>query len=474
MEEEEKGGGRKEHAKKVEIAKDLLFSCAACGLCEAVEYKTVEDHVKAEHVGEDQELVTASIRVPSARDALKTFQCGVKTCGRQFVGAKEADLKKHIGDVHGEYYIDVLEGRNIVRICRVCSGKFSSDEELTNHIQVWHPRAVFATAEETKMEDSLPFTLSRSASPEVNRNVITRPEELEKPRVREAFMDIEKRERKTSESVRDRLRLTVGKKMKEDEESFKVKAQDLKYKLRKFREIYCEACEMWTSDWYWHKLSSDHRRNDKLLIRCLYCPKRLHHSNLKSHLAGEHAGSSFTCCVTPYCSVSLIDVSQMVEHINNSHGRFVCSLIQNQGVHWEVKIPQLSKDLKSLMRLPSDLRRLTCRKCELSFLSQDQSALEEHFRLNHPDLNSAQYTENIVYTCRACLGVVFGSEKHLLKHCQESHQTPGGFPDPVVKRTPVAPKEVSRGKFVKEEARKPKYPADPNQEDLDQYRQTIS
>ena len=216
VEEEEKGGGRKEHAKKVEIAKDLLFSCAACGLCEAVEYKTVEDHVKAEHVGEDQELVTASIRVPSARDALKTFQCGVKTCGRQFVGAKEADLKKHIGDVHGEYYIDVLEGRNIVRICRVCSGKFSSDEELTNHIQVWHPRAVFATAEETKMEDSLPFTLSRSVSPEVNRNVITRPEELEKPRVREAFMDIEKRERKTSESVRDRLRLTVGKKMKED------------------------------------------------------------------------------------------------------------------------------------------------------------------------------------------------------------------------------------------------------------------
>lgn len=458
----------KEETKKGEIAKSLLFSCAACGF-EAEEFKEVEEHVREDHVGEDHELVTASILVPSAQDALKTFQCGVKTCGRRFVGLKEADLKTHIGEVHGEYYIDVLKGRNIIRICRVCSGKFSSDEELTHHIRVWHARKLFANGEEAQMEESLPSTPSFSASPEVNRNVITRPEKMGKPRVREAFMDIEKRERKTSESVKDRLRLTVEKKMKENDESFKVKAKDLKYKLRKFRETYCEACQMWTTDWYWHKKSSDHRRNDKSKIRCLYCPKRLLHSNLKSHLAAEHADSSFTCNAIPYCSVSLIHVGQMVEHININHGRFVFSLIQKQGAHWEVKIPQLSRELHSLMILPSDLRRLTCRKCDLSFLSQDRSALEEHFRLDHSDLNSPQYSENIVYSCRACVGVVFGSEKHLLKHLQDSHQQSV----PLVQKTPVAPKEVRSGGLAKRKAQKPKSPVDPNQEDMAQYREAI-
>ena len=87
----------KEETKKGEIAKSLLFSCAACGF-EAEEFKEVEEHVREDHVGEDHELVTASILVPSAQDALKTFQCGVKTCGRRFVGLKEADLKTHIGE----------------------------------------------------------------------------------------------------------------------------------------------------------------------------------------------------------------------------------------------------------------------------------------------------------------------------------------------------------------------------------------
>ena len=48
---------------------------------EEVEYKVLEEHVKEVHVGEDLELVLASIWVPERPGALKTFQCGVKSCG---------------------------------------------------------------------------------------------------------------------------------------------------------------------------------------------------------------------------------------------------------------------------------------------------------------------------------------------------------------------------------------------------------
>ena len=157
-------GGQKENPQNVEMSQDLLFKCAACGL-EAEDYKEVEEHVQTDHqVGDDQELVVASILVPDTQEALKTFQCGVQACGRQFVGLQEADLKKHLGDVHGDDYI---ENRNILRICRVCSGKFSSDEELSHHIQVWHSRKLFANGEEKKMEVALslpPLCLARVLS----------------------------------------------------------------------------------------------------------------------------------------------------------------------------------------------------------------------------------------------------------------------------------------------------------------------
>ena len=107
----------KEDSKKVELAKELLFTCAACGL-EAEEYKEVENHVQDDHkLGDDQEMVVASILLPSTLEGLKIFQCGVTTCGKKFVGLKEVDLKRHIAAVHGEYYISVCEGRNVIRLC---------------------------------------------------------------------------------------------------------------------------------------------------------------------------------------------------------------------------------------------------------------------------------------------------------------------------------------------------------------------
>ena len=210
-------------------------------------------------------------------------------------------------------------------------------------------------------------------------------------------------------------------------------------------------------------------------LYCLYCPKRVSYSQLKFHIAEKHSGSSFTCNVTRNCSVALMEIGRIVDHLNNNHRKNVRYLIQSHGKHWENKIPQLAGELNSLIRLPSDLRRLTCRKCDVSFLSQDQSALEEHFRLDHPDLHSAQYTENIVYSCRVCNGVVFGSEKHLLIHLRDSHQSVGPCsPAPADLESLVAPKEVRSERFVTEKTPEPSCLSDPDQEDLERYREIIS
>ena len=164
-----------EGEQKSEISREVYFSCAACGL-EEVDYKVLEEHVKEVHVGEDLELVLASIWVPERQDALKTFQCGVKSCGVQYIGSKEGDLKDHIISAHGEYYIEVCSGRNIIRICRVCSGRFRSDQELSRHIEMWHSSKWFANGEHSKRTEE---RLEPPFYPEVNRNVITRPEETD-------------------------------------------------------------------------------------------------------------------------------------------------------------------------------------------------------------------------------------------------------------------------------------------------------
>ena len=49
--------------------------------------------------------------------------------------------------------------------------------------------------------------------------------------------------------VKERLEYTDVGRSRYEEESFQEDAKDLKYKLKKFREKYCEACELRTSDW---------------------------------------------------------------------------------------------------------------------------------------------------------------------------------------------------------------------------------
>ena len=460
-----------EKTKEVKIPRDLMFSCAACGV-EDADYKTLERHVKAQHVGEDHELVLASIWVPETLDALKTFQCGVKSCGIQYIGAKEGDLRAHIISEHGEYYVNICSGRNLIRICRICSGKFSSDEELTHHIQMWHSSKCFANAEQKKQ---LTARLNASFSPEVNRNVITRPEEREERknyqpiRVSKPHMDLEK---KKTECVKDRL--TFSQKLnEEDENNVEEDDFDLKHKLKKFREKYCEACQVSTRDWAEHKLSSAHQANDRKKVRCLYCPRRLMYSHLKDHLKREHRGMSFTCNVGHYCDVSLMDISKMVEHINDNHKKCVSSVIETYGAHWEnSSIPSCGERLPELLLLPSDLRSLSCRLCRATFLCQGQAALTEHFRCRHPELHTGQYQHSIVYSCRACKGVVFGAEYHLMNHIRQVHGSHSdhlqSFAEPK-----VHPKreEVNERKLTKKTLK-----PEPNteNEDIEKYNKIIS
>ena len=49
------------------------FSCVACGES-SMEFEAVENHIIAEHVGDDPELVRASILLPVPLQQLKLFQ----------------------------------------------------------------------------------------------------------------------------------------------------------------------------------------------------------------------------------------------------------------------------------------------------------------------------------------------------------------------------------------------------------------
>ena len=417
--------------------KEAMFSCAACGEQRA-SYEDISKHVQDSHVGDDMELVLASIIIPSNVKMLKEFKCGIKSCGRRFIGRDEGDLLDHIRNTHGPYYIKICKGRNLVRLCRICSGSFDSDAALTEHILQWHPASMFANENED-LADLPPAPQPQEPS----LNVVMSEDSKEKPdkrgqskRIRTSVphMDLEKlsRKRKISESIKDRLTLTADylKRSKEDiprEETPQdsVDPVDLKHKLKKIREakeqssrVFCEACSRSTNDWPNHKYGLEHIKNDKK-ARCHFCPKRFWIEETRSHMARHHRGSSFTC---NRCGIKLISLDKMTEHINAKHRDEVNELIARFGQYWESDFVSANHlGMNNFFLIPSDLRRLSCRVCGKFFLGQDQSALEQHFRLDHSHLSRSQYTEHIRFECRVCSGVLFGSEAHLLNHFKEIH-----------------------------------------------------
>ena len=136
----------------------------------------------------------------------------------------------------------------------------------------------------------------------------------------------------------------------------------------------------------------------------------------------EHKGCSFTCNVTKSCSVRLMNLDKLTEHINDKHRDQVDELIRHFGQNWESNFVSATHlGINNFYLLPSDLRKLSCRICGLTVLSQDQSALEAHFRQQHPELSQTNYQGSILFECRVCCGMLFGSETHLLNHFIDDH-----------------------------------------------------
>eukprot|EP00092_Neocalanus_flemingeri_P016933 GFUD01018312.1.p1 GENE.GFUD01018312.1~~GFUD01018312.1.p1 ORF type:complete len:1199 (+),score=288.84 GFUD01018312.1:311-3598(+) len=469
----------------------VKFLCAACGQ-RMVEYEDMVKHVESDHVGDDQELVRASIVIPDNIHLLKTFQCGIKSCGRKLVGLTELDLKEHIRRNHGEFYIHMGQGRNLVRLCRLCpSTKFVSDQALTEHLQQTHPLALFANMESNEILPAV--VLSSSSRKPVLRDTLSEREDRTGTEVRGSsrerldvwyFRDQNRTENRASGASRrdesshatdmnkysrdienpSRIKPSFDRKprkrlniishegfehreskqklhhgesqrfsMSPSEPSRKGDKIDLKYKLKKIREsknislarVFCQACNSSTREWPNHKFSLQHTQNNKK-ARCLYCPKRLWFSQLKSHVVSAHKGCSFSCNVSSSCLVRLMDLEKLTDHINEKHREQVEHLCQQFGKNWQswyVSSHHLAKS--NFFLLPSDLRKLSCRLCGLRFLGQAQEALELHFQLEHSDLSSSRYKATTLYECRACDGMLFGSESYLLEHFTQVHAEAG-------------------------------------------------
>merc|ERR1719154_558904 len=108
-------------------------------------------------------MIRASIVIPDNMLLLKMFQCGIKSCGRKLTGLTELDLKEHIRRNHGEFYIHMGQGRNMLRLCRLCPNiKFVSDQALTEHVQQAHPVGLFANFERREI---MPTMASPRPSP---------------------------------------------------------------------------------------------------------------------------------------------------------------------------------------------------------------------------------------------------------------------------------------------------------------------
>ena len=467
-----------------------------------MDYEEMVKHVETEHVGDDQELVKASIVIPDNIHMLKMFQCGIKSCGRKLVGLTELDLKEHIRRNHGEFYIHMGQGRNLIRLCRLCpSIKFVSDQSLTEHLQQSHSLALYANIESREilpavalsrapvLRDSLSVSYREdltSVEVEGRRERLDvwyfRDQNQSQDRVglelrrdessysrgkqksiedsrgmentrrfktsstresrREKFNKLEKGASSDEDLSRTEFR---GRKRNNENERFsispseprrksdKLEPLDLNYKLKVLRDskktrltkVYCHACNITTRDWSNHKFSLKHIQNEKK-ARCLYCPKRIWFTKLKSHVQSVHKGCSFSCNVTSSCLVRLMDLGKLTDHINEKHRDKVDQVCHELGQSWQswyVSSHHLAKS--NLFLLPSDLRKLSCRLCGLMCLGQDQSALSQHFQLEHPDLSSSCYAASILFECRACDGMLFGSESYLLEHFRQAHAEAG-------------------------------------------------
>jgi len=519
-----------------------MFQCAGCGY-RLASYSLMESHVEVEHVGNDSELIKASIVIPGQLNMLKMFQCGIKTCSRKFVALPEGDLRKHIGETHGEFYIHMGKGRNIVRLCRICpeEKRFATDEDLMSHILVEHPLSIYANGESQSIlpgSQKIPVLLNRHPQPlarhssplrRTNNNTTKRTEEaltavddvhvpnlnksrsikenrkitmLRKTPVRDPdgsiindrkrkrvsrrhrherepadsttddnngheksskrrrrsetkdtskktpkkkkrkemslslslspedtkrkrkYFNIKENSERKSEMLREMRKESITEK-ESHKSPFKLKASQIKSFIKKkspvlatSKEVYCEACNCFTSDWSDHQNSLRHTKNDKK-SRCFFCPDRFWFPQLKNHVSTHHQNNSFICNAALNCNIRLMELHKMVDHINTKHQRQLEPLYAMMPKNY-ISPGLLTKH--GILFHPDDLRKFTCQICSCQFLAQDRKAIIDHFTLAHQHLKRHQQEELIIYECRACESTLFGSETHLNNHIRKAHK----------------------------------------------------
>ncbi|XP_023329147.1 uncharacterized protein LOC111701899 isoform X3 [Eurytemora carolleeae] len=522
------------HASRHGVTK---FQCAGCGI-KLDEYAQMETHIEKDHVGADDELVKASILVPSSLEYLKIYQCGIRSCGRRFIAQPESSLRKHIRNTHGEFYIHMGKGRNILRICRLCPNgpHYATDLELCEHLFTAHPPSLYANAECQSIlpgSKKIPVLVNRhpqprrpasssggkferllktrdtqekpgedqvntgkeDASPDdketapddqdenpVDECRIKDPEEIAKKRTGSKSGSCSEKKRKDSRMSRKekyeqenskptkmkKKKIKKRKKRKRSESSpcstlrkrKKIRRTDPDEKPKKRKKkrseqknndpcmestdsLYCYSCEMKTLDWSSHKYSFQHVKNEKK-ARCLFCPQRVWFPNLKTHIRESHRGASFVCNASDTCFIRLMDLSKIVDHINTKHRKELEPLHKMIGQTGFISPHLLTKH--GLMILPADLRKLSCRICSQHYLGQGMNSVARHFEQEHADVKSCDYAHSILFECRGCDGLLFGSESFLKEHVKEIHSL-GGFKPGPVDLSDEEEQERSKNKF---------------------------
>ena len=200
-----------------------LFTCAACKL-KFENYQDVENHIRVRHKVTQGSRIRESIILPN-REQLVTMKCGV--CDRQFVGQVEGVLSSHIEFTHGKYYVGMGEGKNLLRLCRVCGEMFRDAVKMQKHLDSEHSPDMFA---EDSDNDGKTVSGNIEHSPTVASTI---------PPKRVAFMDIfkeevlkRKAEYEEQEAELKRLRKLLSSESNDSEEEEVVELKERKKKKR--------------------------------------------------------------------------------------------------------------------------------------------------------------------------------------------------------------------------------------------------
>jgi len=116
---------------------NLLFRCKACEKME-IEYFDLRNHIVHQHKVRDEALIKESICLPSNAENLVSLVCGIPSCGETYIGQPRMVMEEHIATLHGKYFLQSGQGKNIQSKCRICLLRFNDSSSAVKHVQEKH------------------------------------------------------------------------------------------------------------------------------------------------------------------------------------------------------------------------------------------------------------------------------------------------------------------------------------------------